>query len=812
MGSDGSAHLPRSASDRGVDLRSGGFEKVIGTRITAIVGGLLVVAAAAFFAKLAFDRGWIGAVPPVVRAGLLAGAGVGMLLLADLLRRRLGDPAAVGLALAGIGTVYVDGWAMGPVLELVGPLGSLIAMSGAAVLGLFATIRFGSRLIGAASLLAAVAAPYLAGGGGSNVSAGIYFTVLFVTAFALSVVRPRPFLRLRWLSFTILVVGALPWLVQAIADAAWDVVLVTTVAWWFVIHLASVRAAQSGFEWRTSAGLMLASTLLIAIPVPIAMRGLAAGSIEGWVPLALGLCCVAFAFQTGVGLGAFRTADESDRRRDRCFHALAGTAWLEGLTLMMVSVALLLPALGIPIAWASAAVALGVQGRRSRSVFTAVFAGILGLAAQVAASIVTLVNWGGANWFDGTPWEMEPVAEAITIPFAWGAAVALAILWPRIGTPDPGDDRNHDSFGPCLFLTLGILPVLLPAIGIGEMGWWLPVIAAPFVGSSLVARARGERARGDFPFAMGVISLSILVAGFVGGAVWTIGEGSSVWAVVLLVYGGLAAVLLLSDVRRRPGPSGRTRLRGDLAASFVVGIVGLAVSIAWSVGRPDSGIEAARAAAFGSLGMAVGPGLLGMLRWRKDRLIGPSLSAAFALIAILLWSGGLVWLLAQRESPADGETAYGIWIWTGLLHVAMLGGQARTTRTASRDAQRTLRALASFMGLATGSVLLYDLLGPGTILAQAGLSIWWALYAIGLVVVGFVRGAPPVRHAGLVLLGLTAGKFLILDLRGTEPEQRVVSALGIGLLMVGTSVVYARFGRRLAEDSAEVPLDDPPPS
>ena len=79
---------------------------------------------------------------------------------------------------------------------------------------------------------------------------------------------------------------------------------------------------------------------------------------------------------------------------------------------------------------------------------------------------------------------------------------------------------------------------------------------------------------------------------------------------------------------------------------------------------------------------------------------------------------------------------------------------------------------------------------------------WWAIYAIGLVVAGFMRGVPLVRHAGLGLLGITALKFLILDLSGTQPEYRVVSALGIGLLMVGTSVVYARFGRRLDAEQA----------
>ena len=770
---------------------------MIGTRITAIVGGLLVVAAAAFFAKLAMDRGWIGAIPPLVRAVLLAVAGVGMLIPADLLRRRIGNPAAVGLAMAGVGTLYVDGWAMGPVLGVVGPTGSLIAMAVAAAVGLIVTTRFASRLIGASSLVAAVLAPYFAGGDGSHVAAGIYFTAIFVVAFGLSMVRPRPFLGLRWVMFVILVLGAAPWLLSAIADSAWGIVLVSTTAWWFVIHLSSVSSGHRGFEWRDGAGLMVASTAMIAIPVPIAMRGLAAGSIGEWIPLGLGWLCVAFAFQSGVGLGAFNRPDAPTRRRERCMHALASTAWLEGLTLAMVSVALLLPGLGVPLAWAVTALALGYHGRRFRSVATSIFAGILVLASQFAASIVTMINWGGPDWFDDTPWEMEPVVEAITIPIALASAVMLAILWPGRETDPSVDERPRNAVWPSLLLALGLLPVMIPALFIGEMGWWLLVCAAPFLADTVVARFRGARAMAGFPFVMGIASLAILVIGFVVATMLTADEGGTRHAVVLLAYGILVMPLVLLDVRRPGRHEGSISLPTDVAAAIILGLAGAGASIALIMGEVGSDLQMGQALVIASIGLLAGPLLLGLLRCGETGLVRPTVPLSMALAAVLSWTFGLLTMLGEQRSMVEQGVTFSANAWFGLVLLGILCVQAVTSRPLPSSLKGVIPGLALVMGLASGSILLYDLLGPGTILAQAGLSIWWAFYAIGLVVVGFMRSVPVVRHCGLVLLGITAVKFLVLDLSGTQPEYRVVSALGIGLLMVGTSVVYARFGRRL---------------
>ena len=56
------------------------MEQLIGGRVMAVVGGVIVILAGLFFAKLAYDNGWIGGIPAIVRALMLAGFGAGLLV------------------------------------------------------------------------------------------------------------------------------------------------------------------------------------------------------------------------------------------------------------------------------------------------------------------------------------------------------------------------------------------------------------------------------------------------------------------------------------------------------------------------------------------------------------------------------------------------------------------------------------------------------------------------------------------------------------------------------------------------------------
>ncbi|MBM4106465.1 MAG: DUF2339 domain-containing protein [Phycisphaerae bacterium] len=78
-------------------------------------------------------------------------------------------------------------------------------------------------------------------------------------------------------------------------------------------------------------------------------------------------------------------------------------------------------------------------------------------------------------------------------------------------------------------------------------------------------------------------------------------------------------------------------------------------------------------------------------------------------------------------------------------------------------------------------------------------SLWWGIFGTGLVVLGFrPRFAPSrtgrvMRLSGLALLGITAVKFATIDLRTAGTVAKIVAMLVVGLLLVGTSVLYARW-------------------
>ncbi|HEY3246101.1 MAG TPA: DUF2339 domain-containing protein [Phycisphaerae bacterium] len=75
---------------------------------------------------------------------------------------------------------------------------------------------------------------------------------------------------------------------------------------------------------------------------------------------------------------------------------------------------------------------------------------------------------------------------------------------------------------------------------------------------------------------------------------------------------------------------------------------------------------------------------------------------------------------------------------------------------------------------------------------QTGLSIYWGLYGIALVAVGFARTSRWSRYGGLALLGLTLGKVLLVDMAEIRSVYRVLSLLGLGLLFVITSITYTK--------------------
>ncbi|MBE1237725.1 DUF2339 domain-containing protein [Phaeovibrio sulfidiphilus] len=96
----------------------------------------------------------------------------------------------------------------------------------------------------------------------------------------------------------------------------------------------------------------------------------------------------------------------------------------------------------------------------------------------------------------------------------------------------------------------------------------------------------------------------------------------------------------------------------------------------------------------------------------------------------------------------------------------------------------------------------------GSMTTQAALSIVWTLVALGLMIGGHLGARRPAWIAGAGLLGLVIAKLFLVDLGGTNSLERIVSFLGVGVMML----VVGYFAPLPPRTSAESDGDDGPRS
>jgi hypothetical protein len=121
-------------------------------------------------------------------------------------------------------------------------------------------------------------------------------------------------------------------------------------------------------------------------------------------------------------------------------------------------------------------------------------------------------------------------------------------------------------------------------------------------------------------------------------------------------------------------------------------------------------------------------------------------------------------------------------------------------------ARQVALALIGLIGLWLGSLEIDRFFAPeagrleanAAMARQTALSIYWGLYAIATVAVGFAWRSSVCRYAGLALLAITLGKVLTVDMAEVRYVYRVLSFLGMGLLLVATSVGYSKLAPRMA--------------
>ena len=84
---------------------------------------------------------------------------------------------------------------------------------------------------------------------------------------------------------------------------------------------------------------------------------------------------------------------------------------------------------------------------------------------------------------------------------------------------------------------------------------------------------------------------------------------------------------------------------------------------------------------------------------------------------------------------------------------------------------------------------------------STGITIWWAVVALGLAVFGLVRNTARHRYLSLALFGMTLLKVFFVDMAELAGLYRVAAFLGLGVLLLVLSYFYQRLAKKFSRES-----------
>jgi uncharacterized membrane protein len=745
------------------------LEERLTGRLLAYVGGAAVLLGAILFLSLAFTRGWIDPAGRVAIGLVAAGVvfGLGVWLFETRPGQAIVATVLVGVGL-GVGTISIVGATR--LYELVpvelGLIGSLVLGVAAAIVA----IRVDSRAIGVFGLLAVLGAPPLLGATPGPVTFALIATTLIGTTI---VALQRSWRWFPLLAFALAVPQLNSWLT---GDAPVGLGLIAIAGFWLVNAIAAggEELLRPTNRLRDSS-----ATLLVADAAYLVWGGfvLLDGPLAEW----RGLFLVAVALAHGA-LAVACLVRQGDRHPFGLL--VAGT----GIAALTMAVPIQFEGSAVVIAWTAeatvlawlsarrdhlhaglAAIALGALavahfvlvedpveriGRASTSAAPFIDAAGMTLAFMLGALVVaawflrdprvrvTLASVGALLVTYALPFELSGLA----LLAGWSVVAILAVAAERSGIVPPWPDApgaapmDPDGGVPQAGLAVvGLLPALL-ALG------HLLLIELPF-------EHIGRMIRPAVPFTdAGAVGAAVLVA-------------------TSLVVGVLA---------------GRWSARVGVlvAAGIVAYALPFEVPIEWAV----VGWAALAVAGYGAA--RLDPPAAELARWAGLAITTLGVVVALAVIA------------PPSRLVLTGPTIQGA-VWGYLAFVALAAALAIGAYLG------TLRPLGPWPLIGSGVLLVYMVsiaivdafaarTGGSTDVeelatqAQVALSVAWTLIGTITFAAALVGRIGPARQAGLALLALATTKVFLFDLASLDVAYRVLSLVGLGVLLLGSAYAYQR--------------------
>ena len=755
------------------------------------VGVVVVLFGVAFFINYAIDR-QLFSFPVWARLSGVAVFGAAMLAIGWRLRKSR-EIYALSLQGGGLGILYLTTYAAFELYDLVPATVAFAAMVAVTVAtGILAVLQ-DSRVLVVLGVAGGFLAPLLAATEtGSHVQLFSYYAVLNAAILCIAWFKAWRSLNLLGFAFTF-VMGSL-WGYEGYRPEHFT----TTEPFLILFVLMYIGVA-----------------VLFALRRPPNLRGFVDSALVFGTPL------VGFTLQTRIvdsDAGLAWTAGGLAA----LYALLAGALWrikdLRLLAMSFVGLALLFLATAFPlalndrwtcVAWAVQAATLAWFGVRNGSRLL-VFAGV---ALHVAAAVAHVL--AGLSGPETTP--------VLNGAFLAGVLLSLAgwtIAWSFDHSSLPLRARRLWAFGVLAWASAwwfwsGIREIV-EYVTVGPRSAWLVFAAASAIAAMLASKALGWQRLN----AVALVLLPAMVVVLPGGLGIDTGLhplGSFAWLAWTCAFG---AQYLFLAYRESDYPRLTPYLHvvtywalAILVASEVRSLVGTVANGDWPLA---SGVVSAAVLALATV-MAREKLAWPLLRHRQ--------TYSAVAVPVVAGAGGVVVLVASLMSSGSAAPLLYLPLFNPLTVAAVVAGIAVWFGLDVEVRRREARVLLPLFALA-GLVLLTMEVArgvhhyanvpftsaalAGSAIFQAGLSLVWGVAGLAGMVIGAVRARREVWVGGAAVMGIVIVKMVVVELGNVGTLSRVVSFLGVGLLLlvVGYFAPVPK-GRTTDESGAPQPPTEP---
>jgi uncharacterized membrane protein len=793
----------------------GELEQAIGLKWAGWIGAIVLVIGTGLGIKYAVDNGWLQVLPPAVRLGLMYLGGFALIGAGEWVYRRVNDIASAGVFAAGVATLFLVSYAGHGMYGLYARDTAFVLMGISTLVGAAVAIRGKLVSVATLSLIGGNIAPIVLHGDHARLTAFLsYLLMLQLVALVLAWWGSSR----KW------------WTLRALS-------LGTTSLWmlWIIAQPQALGAPSPKIFLILFAGLFHAEVILSTAmrmrqPVEMSDSGTQPGVVFSTLVTAALSAGMYFLLRDqsnhlrgiwtlGFAAIACATAFALPRKKFPSLKGLSIGYGLQSAMLLIAAVPMLFTGAEIIFGWSILACGFAILGA------------ILDLnLAQRAAVFVWglgclyLLKWGSTaignhTWLTILSTAIPAYLIVAAVLTVVGHIVAmLAGIGRQSGTDARATMHLLSAAAGVVWMIAALmaLPVLGATLAFVLYAWLL------FAGE-LLRPGNGWVHQSAIVLLVATVKWVVvdnLIDRVAPG--WSAAQYTPVFNPVmglgLLIAASLSAILWLRRAVFLPLVRG-TEDRNQSRLVMLIGGFMLVVATIGFTFEIDRVIEQVRASrvlswppdqarhlAWTMLWSAAFCGLVALVhllepdesarrqRMRRLSFIPMALAIKFMIIDTLSFR--------VMGSPANVLVVANL---QTLAAMFVLGVLVLTWFVSGDEGKTARGAIASFVVMLlflTGTLEIdrwagYQTFGYPWFVRQVAFSIFWSAFAVACVATGFRTRVAALRYCGLTLLAITLVKIVVVDLGHISTGYRVLSFMGLGLLMLGTSVLYGKLSPRL---------------